>query len=660
MFVVMAVAVFIIDSAYEVVAWAGSRAWEVKAKLQPVWPEGLFRVKEEPKSRLFPALEKGVKGRVVPWVVALLDFFLSFTIEDIVSFIILVVIAICLGYAVKRLLRKRVKKALYYFRGIQYEALIEGSTPKEQKEPDYQLEVVSIGLFSTTHVGHGVRVGNFLAVPKHVLTAVEGQLGLRKGKTQYVIEKAGLESKVLRDLYYLMVKPDVFSKLGVSTAPKAGKANAISVSITSRGVGTVGALRPSGTRGVMMYNGSTEAGYSGAAYFDATRWYGLHAGAATLSNCGLSALVIETEAEYLMRLESNREDLADWYAMKNDPNNWIEGVQDWVKDSYMSKKEERAMEDYNELLVHGGDAHELDRARTRLKQARAAPKGKYDYYKARQELLDQGHTLWADEVDYENASTDELRKAQQQMERVSNLVEAKLLSIKTRQKQRELVLEAQGQAGSVKSVEIGPADPTLVRLLNVENKVDRLAKRVEDLERSKGKTTFSQALKGLSQTLKEPEAQAGTSAGKATEKSVEKTTEKEKKALVKVGEGPLYRECACGFKLDVGQSESRMKRLKHMDVHVRGCKKIKPESAWSSDFQKAVKTGKQPNFLGKRSGQKNMRQLPKTSRSEDTKDPFMALVESQSRMESLMATFLETWKPVLQRMDGQVSATTRK
>lgn len=350
----------------------------------------------------------------------------------------------------------RMREFVFGLRGIQYESLQPGSVPTAQAETSYQVSIVDVGLFTTTHVGYGIRVRNVLVVPIHVKNSVRVQPGLQKNGQTVLFSWVGAESRCLRDTFYVFVRPEVFSTLGVTAAPKARiSGRATPVSIAGPKLGSEGLLQPSSTMGILLYSGSTLPGFSGAPYYDATRWYGQHTGAMSSSNCGVSALVVEKEVLKLVQHESNHEDAtplhrSEWHHDSN--------VHDWVDEMYDHEDGDADM-----ILDYGNEEGD-------------APMSGYGRRRARTSKAIKRHA----KVFYESLSSDEFKKlnfAELSKKELESLITS-LDGISTRVKTEHSTktLKANGEGITSGKVEVGPVkQPTLrERIEALENRVQKL------------------------------------------------------------------------------------------------------------------------------------------------------------------------------------------
>nr|QUS52861.1 hypothetical protein 1 [Hypera postica associated sobemovirus 1] len=229
--------------------------------------------------------------------------------------IILLGVAIVIVYLMSRIPYKRL--FLRYVRGIKYvpEAMVSGSDFTLGKTPPYQIALEKITLFSTIHVGYGIRVSDsVMAVPAHVWEKFKGDevVKMTGQKTTLMVPyKMGTMASMLNDLMFIRVSQKTFSELGVSLAKLSEKEfEKINVSITGKNkqlATSRGFLKPSKIMQFFYeYNGSTLPGYSGAAYCMGNVVYGIHVWADVERECnyGYTSKAIALELKYLVIEES--------------------------------------------------------------------------------------------------------------------------------------------------------------------------------------------------------------------------------------------------------------------------------------------------------------------------------------------------------------------
>lgn len=448
-------------------------------------------------------------------------------------------------------IRRQIKLMIYSMRGIQYESIRQGSDFMKRMDPAYQVDVVDIGVLTVTHVGHGIRVGDYLVVPQHVRHSITGTPGLRKNGKVVAVEWIGVESKLLPDTYYAVISAKNWSYLEVARAPKAAKISRVRpASITSQGQGSSGIVQPSSTPGSVLYTGSTVAGFSGAAYFDATSWIGQHTGSQTAFNVGVAALVMQQEVRRITVQESNRPSDEVYHLMKED---WYDdrNVHDWVDRAYEREKHERqAEDDFHQMLdvMEGDDFASYDY------NYGSGSKSKFSWDDSNLK------TDWAEEMEMEYES---LKKGDPSSFKEAMARSLKRVQQKRRQKKARKVLNlastlVQGQGIESSQVEI---EPKITPFMALSQSVKLHEKRITALENWRlGKSEPRQTKKvycdacprvfATKAALKQH--QVATHEGKPVEKPVKAKVESLKKSK------PTYAEKVVG---ESWPSDSDAKRV---------------------------------------------------------------------------------------------------
>lgn len=551
---------------------------------------------------------RAVLGMVNSLVTGLLDVVNTLEAEDAVAAAILVIAGVSCFWLASGKILYWTKRCSLRVRGIRYEAVREGSTATERSDPPYQVEVVSVGMLFTTAVGHGIRKGNILVVPMHVLMQVEGSLGLRGANGNVVVvSRRGVNSQCVRDTFYLDVPAKTFAELGVRSAPKAGRIyreRGTPVSISSKGNGTDGILRASATVGVVSYDATTLPGYSGAAYHDGQRWYGQHTGAMAAYNCGVAALVIEKELDKLMEMGVHESNMpSDFLNEQDRRKGWEEeeAVDRFVSKNYSSKSDKRAyMPQSLEEWAEWADS--------------------------------RGAELWTNEMDWESATPDQIQNVKASLK--TKLTFLDQIDLRLRQKGMTPTVSTQGPGDM--EIRVGPVDEKLALVLQVETDL-----RTHKLSVSREISTLKERVSCLEQNYARsliPVESVEEPVGESAVEAVEVTCR------------------LCGEKFPSKTLENRHYRQQHRRKVVEGAKAI-AESSWPADFKQGVKTDKKGAFLEKRSGKTKSKPSPKPSQSKDKTGQSTELTESLLRMESSMEKFAKALELMQRAMVGQSSGT---
>lgn len=251
--------------------------------------------------------------------------------DRVVLFVYTVVTMVIL-YAIYRLLG--LKRFVCAMRGIKtsnMEAIVSGSGYTKGKMPAYQVDISTMTFFSSSHVGYGVRLLDVLIVPTHVLM-VAGDEILVNGKLK-IDSSSFTESLQFNDISYLRLNKEWHLLTGVKSAPipKRDFTPGLVNCMGQNGMST-GYLEKARTEAQFSYLGSTEPGYSGAAYHSTGNFFGIHLGAEGDCNFGMAASVLYTEI--LTRFSKKSEASSDF----NDPSSRRVQKEYWVHDSDYDKK----------------------------------------------------------------------------------------------------------------------------------------------------------------------------------------------------------------------------------------------------------------------------------------------------------------------------------
>lgn len=160
--------------------------------------------------------------------------------------------------------------------------------------PEYQGAIYSGG--GSTPVGHGVRMGNYLVVPTHVISypdltvryTVDGQIFLSDLPSGF--------QEVYPDISVL--KLNAQCKLKSAKVANPMETSAFVAHSVLKGASSVGKLQIDGFEG-LRYTGSTIAGNSGCAYAQGKHLVGIHLGSGGGVNMGVSAAYVSFLLEKL-------------------------------------------------------------------------------------------------------------------------------------------------------------------------------------------------------------------------------------------------------------------------------------------------------------------------------------------------------------------------
>ncbi|APG75646.1 hypothetical protein [Hubei sobemo-like virus 26] len=189
------------------------------------------------------------------------------------------------------------------WRGVHYEAMRPGSFFVKGDVPDCQVSVMLPGLLSDSHQGYGIRYGEYLIVPRHVVAGHQ-ELILSSKRAKVAVNVTFAQSRLNEDLAYMYVGQNAFSQLGAVNAKFPKKFMSTYATCTGLPGAVSARVAKSIIRGKLVFDGSTLPGMSGAAYMAQGLVLGIHQGQSGMINVGLSADLFRAEIKYLVRQES--------------------------------------------------------------------------------------------------------------------------------------------------------------------------------------------------------------------------------------------------------------------------------------------------------------------------------------------------------------------
>ncbi|APG75721.1 hypothetical protein 1 [Hubei sobemo-like virus 20] len=230
-----------------------------------------------------------------------------------------VVASIVVALLVRRS-RRPVRRAIMRLRGVSLEAMREGSDFRAGDQPKFQVAILRPGLLSDSHYGYGIRVGDFLVTPEHVVAGMPEVILSANGNKVQVPTVPMLRSRAFSDLVYIRVSDVAWSRLAIRTAVLSQKTMATNLFVSvygQKGVSS-GLLSKSQMVGLLVYHGSTVPGMSGAAYTVGNAVYGIHCGVVANENMGVASLLLAAELKRYMIGEAS-EDFAAQDIWKSQP-----------------------------------------------------------------------------------------------------------------------------------------------------------------------------------------------------------------------------------------------------------------------------------------------------------------------------------------------------
>lgn len=195
------------------------------------------------------------------------------------------------------------RRVIQSWRGVQFEAMRPGSAFTKADIPPNQVQIKIPGLLTDSHQGYGIRVGDYLVTPAHVVQGHREVL-LSTAMGKYLVEVNAIRSRMADDLVYLFIGPNVFSQLGVAVTRFQKNFVASFATCAGEAGMSTGRISKSVLRGKLIYDGSTVPGMSGAAYMIQGATVGVHQGVAGAINLGYSGDLIRVEMRHLTRGEA--------------------------------------------------------------------------------------------------------------------------------------------------------------------------------------------------------------------------------------------------------------------------------------------------------------------------------------------------------------------
>nr|UBJ25989.1 hypothetical protein 1 [Sichuan mosquito sobemo-like virus] len=255
-------------------------------------------VKEETlRARVVGLWARALPSMTLPTFLAQLDW-----IDGTILVIVVVVAVVGLRLA-SVTLAMSARRVVQSWRGVQFEAMRPGSAFVKAEIPPNQVQIKIPGLLSDTHQGYGIRVGDYLVTPAHVVQGHREVL-LCTAMGKFLVEVNAVRSRAADDLLYLFVGQNVFSQLAVAVTRYQKNFTASFATCTGEPGMSTGRVSKSVMRGKLVYEGSTMPGMSGAAYMLQGATVGIHQGVAGSVNLGYSSDLIRLEMKYLTRGEA--------------------------------------------------------------------------------------------------------------------------------------------------------------------------------------------------------------------------------------------------------------------------------------------------------------------------------------------------------------------
>lgn len=248
-------------------------------------------------------------GLVVPLMrfgMAVLQFFMSWCLSDLVVFCLLLAMAYVIFSAGRRTVQAQLRPYIFYLRGVhvvrceamQNGSYFEGGT----RIPSYQVEIYNAGALIDGFVGYGLRYDDILVVPTHVITAAGGSPLLKgRGKKVLLDNDTPIQSTLVNDVSYYKLSAKIWAILGVQSADSVHAPNRPEKArIVGHKGSSMGMVSKSRIPHVLRFTGSTLPGYSGAAYELNGKVVGIHSGESNGDNTGycFGSLVYEIAVRF--------------------------------------------------------------------------------------------------------------------------------------------------------------------------------------------------------------------------------------------------------------------------------------------------------------------------------------------------------------------------
>lgn len=521
----------------------------------------------------------------------------------------LVVLAYCSSMVIVAYLQR----TLWRFKGYEWEGLQTGSEFGSGRAPPCQVQISWLGALRDKHSGYGIRCGQMLVLPLHVVRGQEQVLLTSQRGSKMIVPVRLVESATMNDVGYMQLTETTWSKLGVKDSTISftmGIASCTGLSGTS-----VGRVSRSSTMGLLNYRGSTVPGMSGAAYAINSQVIGMHIGMVRGINAGVSMELIGLEMRKLTQESAigmgDDEEVEKAQPMwgESDLRRIVSEAYDDVTATWSTpagEARERVREAVRRGLTIDWAAEEAAKS---IKQPRPKPRTvTFDYV---QQSDDQGaavlevKTVATRMADLED-DVSELRQEMAQVQKRLSTIEGK----------REPV----AKAGPKEYLKCELCDTCTITPAGMENHL----KNSHPVQAPKVLVKCEDC--GLT----------------FPEKSLARHKENSHRVRA------TY-QCECGVKCRTAERLSN---------HKVTCT-YKPESAFPSDFKKAVK---QDRFLGQRRSQRERsgRNSPAGSSKSASRGPSPSREEPQNELKGFLLSLNDTLKGLREDMSGLTSAIMPK
>lgn len=552
-------------------------------------------------------------------------------------------------------------------RGIQYESMMAGSSFTSGKVPKGQVEIYHNGLLTSTFAGYGLLSNlGFLVVPVHV---VKGEREIIVGR--WIISVVPIYSKVHQDVMYIPLQDNVFHDLradGVADFPpkqRTGLATCYGKNGQSSGY-----VRKSGSLSVLIYEGSTLPGMSGAAYTIGSKVIGMHTGSSGTHNVGVTSLLFVKELEKYKKIKPESFNPQDNLVIDGYKQRFRNSKLEWTEDDINAEIEEdnenswarqQTDEDFwDQRLNFDRDSEDDDRGYNHDDD--------YDRYYDEQDREDEYYAKKQD--DYRDKKTgksmvydaSEDYYGEDAVGKMEKIHPRKLLHILKSAKavlhEKRKTLERQKSAAVAKptarptATGQSPGEPgnDIISLPEhtIKIKMDRLvgdhrllAERVGLLENKL--QLVEGRLTAVSQSIpSEPTPSGSGNSDDVATKAVQ--IQSEKKARQEPPKNPFpCTVCKRSYRTEEGM-------LAHVSVvHPN----IKGETAFSGDVTRSVKTRRGNAFLERRYRRQTTPPSRPNSNTKENSSLYQLILENQKSMQAFLKRLETTCEPSAKALDGQ-------
>lgn len=525
-------------------------------------------------------------------------------------------IAMLILHALRWIVKQRLLRLVLRLRGFSPEAMKDGSPFTNGRVPDYQVELCEAGLLTDKFVGYGIRYKNVLVTPKHVADKITNMIIVGK-KSKELVNNSYLQSEVVADLVYIVLSPEIWSRLGVSEAKKSQLLHKTTANCSGKEGTSTGFIRKMPQVGMLAFSGSTVPGMSGAAYYTGTMVIGIHDGVSNSENVGISIHVIDAEVKEILCGESFHGGATDEGLV------FVNGKAVRTKD-----QTDRELESWNLDTINKKSRSAWSHSQTDVTERRERAKARME---------DPDAWFLEEEECNKFASLD----SQNFLNLISAVPDEKLRAWQVtmgQYLQQKSRMNIQGQSDDPVAVDIGPSYQSIVNAQVAELYSDFPPEVRDSIKRAPTRITLlEQEVRTMWDKFKEMQ---------------------EKPTPVQFTQRHLKcDQCNRLFKNVVALTVHKSMKHQEMEMVYRSTTvPVQGESAFSADVKTAVGTDKKPAFLEKRLGRMNMRPLQNTLKlSKPSQSPSQSQQVSQSPVTEYQKAIGDISKVLQQALAGLAS-----